>query len=85
MSTFGLKGDIIRVLDGDTVVVAVKVRLSNLYAPELGTAEGEKEKVRFRRWCKKHNKVLIEQHGSDIYNRLLGRLMSDDSDALVYM
>lgn len=84
MSTFGLKGNIIRVLDGDTVVVAVKVRLSNLYAPELGTPEGEKEKTRFRKWCKKHDKIRIEQHGTDVYNRLLGRVMVDEEDGEIY-
>ena len=84
LPSFRLKGNIIRVLDGDTVLVAVKIRLSNVNAPELGTPVGEEEKKRLRRWCRQNDKVVIERNEEDLYSRMLGRIAVDEEEGEIY-
>ena len=84
LPSFRIKGNIIRVLDGDTLVVAVKIRLSNVNAPELGTPVGEEEKKRLRRWGKKNDLIVIERNGEDLYSRILGRIARDEEEGEIY-
>ena len=84
LPSFRLKGNIIRVLDGDTVLVAIKIRLSNVNAPELGTPVGEQEKKRFKRWAKGYDKIVIERNGEDVYSRMLGRIAEDREEGEIY-
>jgi endonuclease YncB( thermonuclease family) len=80
-----LLGNVIRVVDGDTAWVAIKVRLSNGNAPELPTADGVLAKRRFRAWLKTHgDDVRLHYSGIDPYGRLLSTLRAvSDGDIFV--
>ncbi len=84
LPSFRIKGNIIRVLDGDTVLVAVKIRLSNVNAPELDTEVGQQEKKRFKRWARLNDDIVIERNGEDIYGRMLGRVAQDEEEGEIY-
>ena len=75
-------GRIMRVVDGDTYVLAslcrrFRVRLKGVDAPELGTANGD----RARDWATSRftdRGVTLRPVGVDVYGRVLGYLVTDD-------
>lgn len=68
-----LKGNFIRVVDGDTAWVAIKVRLSNVMAAELPTAAGKKHKTALKKWAKLNDDhEILMTGGIDDFGRLLG-------------
>ena len=80
---------VIRVIDGDTIVVLsnnhpVKVRLKDIDAPEMGQPYGKKSK---KALSKKIFKVWLDldNKGKDHYGRTLGTLYRDGEDINLYM
>jgi endonuclease YncB( thermonuclease family) len=73
-----LKANFIRVIDGDTAYIAVKVRLSNVYAPELNTTIGKVEKARFKAWAKQFDNILVTPLATDEYGRMVGLVENNE-------
>jgi endonuclease YncB( thermonuclease family) len=68
-----LKANFIRVVDGDTAYVAIKLRFSNVLAPELQTVAGKAAAKKLRAWARLYDDIEISIAGGiDIYGRLLG-------------
>ena len=79
-------GTVVAILDGDTVKVLnqekeqVKIRLTEIDAPESSQAFGTKSKQSLSKIC--FNKsVVVMDGGTDRYKRTLGRLICDGVDA----
>jgi endonuclease YncB( thermonuclease family) len=72
---------VVRVIDGDTLMVDIdlgfktlireRLRLRGVYAPELGTSEGEEAKGFVESRLLKGRKIAIKTYGSDSYGRFL--------------
>lgn len=79
-------GMVIGISDGDTVTVLndqknpVKIRLTEIDAPEKSQAFGEKSKQSLSEICFKKS-VVVEDKGADRYKRTLGRITCDGIDA----
>ncbi|WP_154975160.1 thermonuclease family protein [Klebsiella grimontii] len=75
---------VVRVIDGDTVLVydgtqKTKVRLYGIDAPESKQAFGQKSKNLMIQLAA--NQVVdIEDHGQDVYGRMLGTLFLNNQD-----
>lgn len=80
-----------RVYDGDTVELknargALKLRLSDIDAPERNQAYGQKARRALTKLCKGNNiSIQVTVLGTDKYNRQLGRLQCNQVDASLYM
>ena len=80
-----------KVIDGDTVELNgingnFKLRLGDIDAPERNQAYGKKSRRALIKLCKGngiHVDVII--HGTDKYNRYLGKLQCNDIDAGMYL
>ncbi len=79
-------GTVIGISDGDTVTVLndqknpIKIRLTEIDAPEKAQAFGEKSKQSLSEICFKKS-VAVEDKGIDRYRRTLGRITCDGIDA----
>ena len=79
------------VYDGDTVELAgndgrLKLRLSNIDAPERNQAYGKKSRRALTKLCKGDKITVTAQiTGTDKYNRNLGSLQCNQTDAAMYM
>ncbi len=79
------------VYDGDTVELKntngrVKLRLTDIDAPERNQAYGQKARRALIKLCKgSHISIRVELMGKDKYNRHLGRLQCDQTDASLYL
>ena len=80
-----------RVYDGDTVELQspagrFKLRLTDIDAPERNQEYGQKSRRALSKLCTGNNiKINIELAGKDKYDRNLGRLKCDSTDASLYM
>jgi endonuclease YncB( thermonuclease family) len=80
-----------KVYDGDTVELKsingkFKLRLTDIDAPERNQAYGQKARRALIKLCKGSDiNVNIELTGKDKYNRDLGKLQCNQTDASVYM
>ncbi len=79
-------GTVVGISDGDTLTVlnaekrTVKIRLSEIDAPESKQAYGQQSKQSLSDIC--FNKaVVVDDHGTDRYKRTLGRIRCDGTDA----
>ncbi len=83
---FALDGRVVRVIDGDTVVLLtdtkqqVRVRLSEIDAPERSQAYGAKSKNALIELCAGKSATL-HQTSKDRYGRTLARLYCGEVDA----
>lgn len=83
---FALDGRVVRVIDGDTVVLLtdtkqqVRVRLSEIDAPERSQAYGTKSKNALIELCAGKSATL-HQTSKDRYGRTLARLYCGEIDA----
>jgi endonuclease YncB( thermonuclease family) len=68
------QGKIVRVIDGDTIVIAFRVRSRGGNAPELRTAAGQAAKAATERQWPKGKAVAAEVFAVDAYGRLLATL-----------
>ena len=81
-----LHGRVVRVVDGDTVVVLDeqraqhKVRLAGIDAPERGQAFGTRAKQRLSALVGGQT-VTVHWHKEDRYGRIVGKLIVDGQDA----
>lgn len=79
-------GTVIGISDGDTVTVLndqkqpVKIRLTEIDAPEKAQAFGEKSKQSLSEICFKKS-ATVENKGTDRYKRTLGRITCEGIDA----
>jgi len=79
------------IYDGDTVKLAgsegdIKLRLADIDAPERNQDYGQKARRALIMLCKGSSiKVDVELTGKDKYNRHLGRLQCNGTDASLYM
>ena len=67
---------ILRWVDGDTFYGIVRVRLSDVFAPELPTVEGKAAKTEMEIKYGK-NKIAVQTYGGDAWNRLLARIVGN--------
>lgn len=80
-----------KVYDGDTVELnsingKFKLRLTDIDAPERNQAYGQKARRALMKLCKGSDiSVNVELTGKDKYNRHLGKLQCNQTDASVYM
>jgi endonuclease YncB( thermonuclease family) len=80
-----------RVYDGDTVELKnangkLKLRLTDIDAPERNQAYGQKARRALIELCKGSDiSINFELAGQDKYNRHLGKLQCNHTDASVYM
>lgn len=65
-----IEGHVIRVIDGDTIVLAVRVRLPQ-NAPELSTAAGIAARARLAGWLHRGDRVSLNVHATDSYGRIV--------------
>lgn len=81
-----INGYVIRVIDGDTLIILadgnsqVKVRLSEIDAPEQGQAFGQKSKQTLITICA-GKEAILRATKKDKYGRTLARVFCDDIDA----
>ena len=78
-------GQVVRVSDGDTLTVLVdrkqiKVRLTEIDAPELHQAFGQRSKQSLSEMCA-GRAATVRSSGRDKYGRVLGRVDCDGLDA----
>ncbi|HSI38536.1 MAG TPA: thermonuclease family protein [Methylotenera sp.] len=84
------------VYDGDTVKLRpiqlntqsgeLKLRLTDIDAPERNQAYGKQSRRALNKLCKGNNiKVNVQLLGIDKYNRYLGKLQCNHTDASVYL
>lgn len=79
-------GTVVGISDGDTLTVLnaekrqVKIRLTEIDAPESQQAFGAKSKQSLTEVCFKKT-VIVDDRGADKYKRTLGRLRCDGVDA----
>lgn len=84
--TFALSDlEIIRVIDGDTVIgksndTEIKIRLSEIDAPEMNQPFGLNSKECLSNLIKKNNNLQFKSNGRDGYGRSLGWLVTDDKN-----
>lgn len=81
----GLHGRVIGVSDGDTLTLLVeqkpiKIRLTEIDAPEKSQAFGQKSKQSLSELCFQKDALVVTKK-SDKYGRLLGRIYCDEIDA----
>lgn len=80
-----------RVYDGDTVELKnangkLKLRLTDIDAPERNQEYGQKARRALIQLCKGSDiSINVELAGKDKYNRHLGKLQCNQTDASVYM
>lgn len=78
------------VYDGDTVELKthtgdrLKLRLTDIDAPERNQAFGQKARRALTKLCK-GSAISVELAGKDKYNRHLGKLQCNQTDASLYM
>ncbi|MBL1875120.1 nuclease, partial [Klebsiella pneumoniae] len=75
---------VVRAIDGDTVQVYdgatnTRVRLYGIDAPESKQAFGQKAKQAMTQMAA-NKVVVIEDHGQDVYGRMLGTLYLNNQD-----
>lgn len=75
---------LLRVVDGDTVIVnedgqTLHVRLLDIDAPELHQSYGKQSRRSLQQWCQPPVQVIA--HGHDKYGRTLGLLLCNGEDA----
>ena len=80
-----LRGKVVRVADGDTLTLLVdrkqvKVRLTEIDAPELKQAFGQSSRKSLGELCGGHEAV-VRSSGKDRYGRVLGRVECGGVDA----
>src|SRR5262245_47734392 len=80
-----LQGKVVQVSDGDTLTLLVerkqvKVRLSEIDAPEMGQAFGKRSKESLGQLCGQHLAV-VNTSGKDRYGRVIGRVACGGVDA----
>ena len=94
LSTFSHAEDtytVNRVYDGDTVELMhadgkLKLRLTDIDAPERNQAFGQKARRALIKLCKGNDiHINAELTGRDKYNRYLGKLQCNQTDASLYM
>lgn len=71
-----VKGKVIRVLDGDTIEVAVKVRLKRIDAPEITGIESAMGDISHE-WLEKRvdgKSIMLDIYANDIYYRLISEV-----------
>ena len=84
--TFALSDlEIIKVIDGDTVIgksndTEIKIRLSEIDAPEMNQPFGLNSKECLSNLIKKNNNLQFKSNGRDGYGRSLGWLVTDDKN-----
>lgn len=84
-SADNFRGDVVRILDGDTVEVldatnqTYRVRLANIDAPEHRQAFGEVSRQALAAMAFRQNVDVIDR-GTDQYGRTIGVLMLGDRD-----
>lgn len=79
------RGQVIRVVDGDTVHVLLdigfrifrntKIRLAGINAPELNTPEGPRVKKRLEELLPHNSNFIFDSLGDDKYGRDLGHIL----------
>ena len=80
-----------KVFDGDTVEIQnttgrLKLRLTDIDAPERNQEYGQKSRRALSKLCKGENvRISVEFVGKDKYDRSLGRLQCNQTDASLYM
>lgn len=79
-----MTGEVIRVMDGDTVEVLVKknkvrIRLAEIDAPEKAQAFGERSRQLLNDLVYRKEVIVID-HGKDRYGRVLGTLIYRDDN-----
>lgn len=80
-----LAGRVVRVTDGDTIVVLDanntqhKIRLQGIDAPERGQAYGTKSKEHLSKQVAGKS-VVVDYSKHDRYQRILGKVLLDDDD-----
>ena len=74
-----IRGHVIRVVDGDTLWVRVRVRLASTSTPELGSREGGIAHEALRRRWPTGEAVQLIASGVDGYGRIIADLVPDDS------
>lgn len=85
MSDWVYKGEIVRVVDGDTCILDldmgmriwqkhVRVRIAKIDAPELSTAEGKAAKTYIEGMVSIGQSVVVTSHAFDKYGRLLASI-----------
>jgi len=85
------RGFVERVVDGDTVILRldlgfrcwvqdVRVRLLEVFAPELRTGGGEAAKAKLEELLPVGASVLLHSHALDRYGRSLGYIFIRDND-----
>jgi endonuclease YncB( thermonuclease family) len=80
-----LQGKVIRVSDGDTLTLLVdrkpvKVRLTEIDAPEMKQAFGSRSRQSLGELCASHA-ATVQSSGKDRYGRVLGRVECGGVDA----
>lgn len=89
-SAAALEGRVVKVVDGDTLVIftaknqQIRVRLTEIDAPEQRQAYGRKAKEQLASFCAGKKAVLTDT-GTDRYGRTLGRVHCDSIDANLQM
>lgn len=85
-----LYGRVVAVADGDTITILtaqkeqIKVRLTEIDAPEKGQPYGQKSKQALSDLVFKKN-VSVSSKSQDRYGRTLGRVFVNDKDVNLYM
>lgn len=80
-----------KVFDGDTVELQsatgrLKLRLTDIDAPERNQEYGQKSRRALIKLCKGDNiKISVAFNGKDKYDRNLGRLQCNQTDASLYL
>ena len=80
-----------KVYDGDTVEIQnsagrLKLRLTDIDAPERNQEYGQKARRALSKLCKGNDiKINVELAGKDKYDRNLGRLQCNQIDASLYL
>jgi endonuclease YncB( thermonuclease family) len=75
-----IRGRVLRVVDGDTVWLRVRVRLASRSAPGIATHEGSIAAEALRRELPPGSEVqVIGMKGIDRYGRIVGDLAPDRS------
>jgi endonuclease YncB( thermonuclease family) len=72
---------VLRVVDGDTIDVALllplRIRVSNVNAPEMSTAEGKKVREAVKARLPENSHMVVILKGHDKYGRTLGNFWLD--------
>lgn len=69
-----LDATLMRVVDGDTVICQIRVRL-RASAPELGTAQGNAAAARLRHDLRNRRRLSLMVHAVDDYGRAVASIM----------